>query len=279
MARYGLLIDVQKCTGCYNCFLACRDEYFGNPYPPLSAAQPLEGQFWMQIREVERGTYPKPKLAYIPIPCMQCAEAPCIAAAQDGAVYRRRDGIVIIDPVKAQGQEAIARACPYRVIFWNAAAQLPQKCTFCAHRLDEGAVEPRCVESCPVGALVFGDLEDPDSAAARLAAQEGFEAFHPEFGTRPAVRYRGLPRTFIAGEVVLRDKSDAGARGVRVVLEGAGTRRETASDPFGDFEFDGLEKNARYRIAIAHPGYAPRELEVFTRRDTDLGEVVLEPQR
>ncbi len=114
------MIDVTKCSGCHNCFLACRDEYFGNDYGPYSAPQPLDGQFWMQIKEVERGSYPKPKLDYIPLPCMHCEKAPCIDAAADGAVYRRDDGIVIIDPTKAKGQKAIVNACPYRVIFWNA---------------------------------------------------------------------------------------------------------------------------------------------------------------
>ena len=110
MARLSLLIDVTKCSGCYNCFLACRDEYYGNDYTPYSAAQPLDGHFWMQINEVERGSYPKPKLDYIPTPCMQCESAPCMDAAADEAVYRREDGIVLIDPHKANWS-ALDRRC------------------------------------------------------------------------------------------------------------------------------------------------------------------------
>ena len=138
MTRLSLLIDVTKCSGCHNCFLACRDEYYDNDYSPYSAPQPLDGQFWMQVKEVERGSYPKPKLDYIPMPCMHCEKAPCIDAAADEAVYRRKDGIVIIDPKKAKGQKAIVNSCPYRVVFWNAELELPQKCTLCAHRLDRG---------------------------------------------------------------------------------------------------------------------------------------------
>ena len=149
MPRYSILIDISKCNGCYNCFLACRDEYYGNDYPAYSAAQPLNGQFWMQVKEVERGVYPKPKLSYIPTPCMHCESAPCLTAAKDGAVYRRDDSIVMIDPEKSQGQKDIVNACPYRVIYWNEEKQIPQKCTMCAHRLDEGEKMPRCVESCP----------------------------------------------------------------------------------------------------------------------------------
>ena len=96
--------------------------------------------------------------------------------AQNKAVYRRQDGIVMIDPVKAKGQKQIVTACPYRVIEWNEEKQIPQKCTFCAHLLDKGEKEPRCVESCPTGALVFGDLDDPKSEVAKLMASGKTEA-------------------------------------------------------------------------------------------------------
>jgi Fe-S-cluster-containing dehydrogenase component len=278
MARYSILIDVTKCTGCYNCFLACRDEYYGNDYPSYSAAQPVEGQFWMQIKEIERGTYPKPKLSYIPTPCQHCASAPCMDAAKDGAVYRRDDGIVMIDPEKAQGQEAIAKACPYRVVYWNAEKQLPQKCTLCAHRIDEGAKQTRCVESCPTGALVFGDLDDPNSDIAKLAAEAQTEDQHPEFNAQPLVKYIGLPKRFVAGEVVLKDNTGECAQGVTVSISGGGETRETQTDAFGDFEFEGLDKNVEYQIDIATDGYAAKHISCMTRTDVNLGEIVLEPK-
>ncbi len=278
MSRYSILIDVTKCSGCYNCFLACRDEYYDNDYPPYSSAQPLNGQFWMQIKEVERGSYPKPKLSYIPTPCMHCADAPCMDAAKDGAVYRRPDGIVLIDPEKAQGQTAIVNACPYRVIYWNAEKQLPQKCTLCAHRLDEGEKQPRCVESCPTGALVFGDLDDPGSEIAKLAADPRTEDLHSEFKARPQVKYIGLPKRFVAGEVVLQDNPGECAQGVTVSLAGDGVALETKTDLYGDFEFEGLKKNQTYRISIAADGYIARQIELTTRKDVNLGEIVLEPK-
>ncbi len=279
MARYSILIDVTKCSGCYNCFLACRDEYYDNDYPTYSAAQPLNDQFWMQIREVERGTYPKPKVAYIPTPCMHCAQAPCMEVAKNDAVYRRADGIVLIDPEKAQGQRAIVNACPYRVIFWNTEKQLPQKCSLCAHRLDEGEKQPRCVESCPTGALVFGDLDDPGSDIAKLAAVSKVEEMHPEYNTRPLIGYIGLPRRFVAGEIVLQDNPGECAQGVSVTLEGAGMKIETKTDMFGDFEFEGLPKNQDYQVNIALGGYVPRQMTLTTRKDVNLGEIVLEPKK
>ncbi len=278
MSRYSILIDVTKCSGCYNCFLSCRDEFYGNAYPSYSAAQPLNDQFWMQIKEVERGIYPKPKVSYIPTPCMHCQKAPCMEAAIDGAVYRRDDGIVIIDPDKAAGQEAIANACPYRVIYWNRELQLPQKCTLCAHLLDKGEKQPRCVESCPTGALVFGDLDDPGSDIAKLAADPGGEALHPEFKVEPLVRYIGLPKRFVAGEVVLKDNMAECAQGVTVRLSGGGVTLETQTDAYGDFEFEGLEKNQQYQIRIAAAGYAAKQIQFTTRKDVNLGEIVLETE-
>ncbi len=278
MPRYSILIDVTKCNGCYNCFLACRDEYFDNDYGVYSAAQPLNDQFWMQVKEIERGAYPKPKISYIPTPCMHCQSAPCMDAAKDGAVYRREDGIVLIDPQKSQGQQDVVNACPYRVIFWNTEKQIPQKCTLCAHRLDEGAKMPRCVESCPTGALVFGDLDDAGSEISKLMAELNTEEFHPEYKTDPLVQYVGIPRKFVAGEVVLKDRADECAQGVAVKLTGGGLDLETATDIFGDFEIEGLAKNETYKVSIAADGYQTKELAFTTQIDVNLGEIVLDPK-
>ena len=277
MSRYSILIDVKKCSGCYNCFLACRDEFFGNAYPGYSAPQPLNGQFWMQIQEIERGEYPKPKVDYIPKPCLHCEDAPCLGAATNGAVYRRPDGIVMIDPEKAKGQEGIVNACPYRVIYWNKELQVPQKCTLCAHRLDEGESLPRCVESCPTGALVFGDLDDPKSEIATLAAQLPVEELHPEYCTKPLVKYVSIPRRFVAGEVVFKDKVGECAQGVQVKLTGKGVELSKNTDLFGDFEFEGLGKNERYQLTVSAVGYAEARLEFVPLKNGNLGEIVLDP--
>ncbi len=279
MARLSLLIDVTRCNGCHNCFLACRDEHFGNDYPGYSAAQPAHGQFWMQVNEIERGVYPHPKVDYVAIPCQHCKDAPCIDAAKDGAAYRRDDGIVMIDPVKAKGQPQIAQACPYRVIFWNADLELPQKCNLCAHRLDSGDKQPRCSESCPTGAMVFGDLDDPRSEISQRASALETEQLHPEYGCSPLVLYHGIPKRFVAGEVVLDDADDACAAGVQVALEGDGLRAVTRSDAFGQFEFEGLAQKASYRISVDHPGYVSQALEVRTDTDVYVGVVRLAPDQ
>lgn len=279
MARkYGMIVDVTRCNGCYSCFLSCRDEHCGNDYPGYSAAQPYSGQFWLNIIEKERGQYPKVKVAYTVIPCMQCEKPSCADVSPDKAVYRRPDGIVVIDPDKARGQKEIVAACPYRVIYWNEEKRLPQKCTFCAHLLDKGWKEPRCVESCPTKALVFGDLNDPGSEISKtIAAAKGkLEVLHPEYGLIPNVKYIGLPKRFIAGEVLFRDRKDECAAGVKVTLFSKGNAdKVTNTDNYGDFEFEGLDADKKYTVLIEHSGYGARKLKVKTNIDTNLGEILL----
>jgi ferredoxin len=209
---------------------------------------------------------------------MHCEDAPCIAAAADNAVYRRPDGIVLIDPTKAKGQKCVVNSCPYRSVFWNAELDIPQKCTLCAHRLDEGDKEPRCVEACPTGALVFGDLDDPSSDIAKLSKALKVEAYHPDYGVSPSIKYVGIPRRFIAGEIVRRDVQGECIEGVYVsLLEGETPVMETVTDSYGDFEFDGLEKNKAYNVRVDLEGYASMIIEVTTRTDLDLGQIMLEP--
>ena len=119
--------------------------------PAVLGGQPWHGHRWMNIKRKERGQYPIVQTAYLPTPCMHCDEAPCLTA--DGAVYKRADGLVIIDPVKAKGRKEIASSCPYSVIYWNEEKQLAQKCTGCAHLLDDGWTETRCSQVCPTDAI------------------------------------------------------------------------------------------------------------------------------
>lgn len=274
-----MLIDVDKCNGCYNCFLACRDEFEGNDYPPYSSAQSAEGKSWMKISEKERGSTPKVKVDYIPIPCQQCADAPCVKNCSTGAVYRRPDGIVVIDPEKAKGDRGIVSSCPHRVIYWNKEKNVPQKCTFCAHLLDKGWKEPRCVEACPSGALVFGDLDDPDSEISQLSASSETEELNPDFILNPNVRYMDLPKRFIAGEIVLGDKLDECMKGATVILKDGAEILKCETDSFGDFEFDGLKPSREYTIRAEYKGYKPIEKKIITYSDVNMGVIELEPIR
>jgi Fe-S-cluster-containing hydrogenase component 2 len=215
------------------------------------------------------------KVAYVPVLCMHCKDAPCMTAASGQALYRRPDGIVMLDPAKAAGQQEIVGACPYGAIFWNQELDLPQKCTFCAHLLDRGWKEPRCVEACPTGALIFGDLDDPQMEIARLQTTSRLEALHPEYRTDPRVLYIGLPKRFIAGEVVLADREDECAAGVKVTLLSDAGEQVATTDNFGDFEFEDLSPGGEYAVKIEHGGYAPAELRVRTEMDVSLGTIRL----
>ena len=274
MARYGMVIDTTRCNGCYNGFLACRDEYCGNEYPPHSLAQPYTGHFWMRMIERERGKYPMVKVAYTPVPCMHCDDALCVKVSHDGAIYRRPDGIILIDPEKSKGQKNLLSTCPYRVIYWNEEKSIPQKCTLCAHLLDAGWKEPRCVEACPTAALIFGDLDDPNSEVSKLVASGKVEILHPEYEMKEKVTYIGLPKRFIAGSVVFGDKDEC-AENVTVMLAGDGKKKTVKTNNYGDFEFDGLPADKDYSVKIKHPGYAPKEFSVQTKVDVYLGDIIL----
>ena len=276
MAKWGMVIDVSKCVACYTCFIACKDEYWDNDYPPYTAAQPRHGQFWMSLVKKERGKYPWVRVAHLPLPCMQCDDAPCIKAAKDGAVYKRDDGIVVIDPKKAVGQKQIVDSCPWGVIYWNEEKKLPQKCTFCAHRLEEGKT-PRCVQSCPSEAIKFGDLDDPKSDVSQLLKSGKAEEFHPEYNAKSRVYYLDLykiTKNFIAGAVVFEDTNEC-AEDVAVTLrDSSGNISLTETNNYGNFEFDGLDAG-EYSVSFERKGYTPKSKDVTLETASYLGDIIL----
>lgn len=232
---------------------------------PYAAPQPDTGQFWMKVTEEERGQTPKVCVSYTPIFCQHCENAPCMKVAKDGAVYRRDDGLVIIDPAKAKGQKAIMEACPYGVVYWNEALSIPQKCTGCAHLLDDGWEIPRCVDACAHDALIFGEEED----LADLLTEA--EDLNPAFNTKPRVRYLHIPKRFLAGEVADLEEEEVliGANVTITNLE-TGEKLSTTTDDFGDFWFKQIDP-ADYAIDVECEGYLPRHVTDFiSTKDKDL---------
>lgn len=265
-----MLIDTTKCNGCFNCQIACKDEHVDNDWSPYAKPQPDMGHFWMHVKLVERGQCPKVKVAYVQKPCLHCQDATCIKDSPAGTIYRREDGIVIIDPEKSKGLKQIVETCPYHCIYWNEALDIPQKCTFCAHLLDQGWKEPRCVEACPTGVFTFGEYED----LKKLIIEKKAEVMHPEFGLKPNVYYIGLPKRFIAGTVIFGD-TDECAENVSVTLTAGRVKKTAKTNNYGDFEFEGLDANKKYTVKLEHPGYATRELKAETQKDVSLGDIVL----
>jgi Fe-S-cluster-containing dehydrogenase component len=278
MSRWSLIIDIAKCHDCNNCFLACKDEFVENDWSPYSVSQPAQGHKWINIMRRERGQYPMVDVAYLPIPCMHCDDADCVKAAEKGAVYQREDGIVIIDPVKAKGQKAIVDSCPYGVIFWNEELDIPQKCTFCAHLLDDGWAAPRCAQACPTGALTFLCVED--SEMQREVESEGLETLHPEYGLEPRVYYKNLfryTRCFVAGSVALRDEDEC-AEGATVTLtnDSQTVSATTVTNNYGDFVIDGLEEDSGpYNLGIEFTGYQKQSMRVELKGSLNVGTIFL----
>lgn len=258
MNKWNLIVDVARCTNCNNCALAAKDELVGNEFPGYSAPHAAQGPGVMRIRRHVRGATPMVDVAYVPVMCNHCDDAPCIKAAGDGSIRKREDGIVMIDPVKAKGRRDLVKACPYGAIVWNEEQQLPQNWFFDAHLLDAGAAAPRCVGVCPT--QVFQAVKTSDAEMAERAAREELRVLEPERGTRPRVWYRNLARAdhcFIGGTV--SRTSD----GVKDCVAGATVElrqndrllMSLTTDAFGDFRFDGLvPASGEYEVRVRHGG-------------------------
>lgn len=279
MKKWNLVFDVALCTGCRNCEMAVRDEYVGNSFPGYSAEMPRHGPGWVQVRKRERGRFPAVDVAHLFHACQHCDQAACLSVAKNGAVTKRDDGIVLIDPERARGQKQIVEACPFGALEWNEELSLPQHWNFDAHLLDQGWTEPRPVQACPTGALRVLKVEDEEMA--RIVAEEKLQRFGPgaRLGTR--LHYRNLERythSFVAGTLVARRD------GVEECLCGADARllrgdeaiAQTASDAFGDFRFDGLAPQERnLRVEISAPGYKTQLIEFELGESCWLGEIRL----
>jgi len=277
MNKWNLIIDVARCHDCNNCFLACKDEYFENDFPPYSLAQPRHSHRWIDILRKERGQYPKVDVSYLPLPCMHCDKAPCVMESKDEAVYKRDDGIVLIDPEKAKGQKDILDMCPYGAIWWNEEKGVPQKCTLCVHLLDDGWEQPRCVQACPTGAMRIVHVED--SEMEELKESEKLKAYQPQYQTGPRVYYKNLYRftkCFIAGSVALKD-TDECAEGAKITLRnGSGKVIDTVmTNNYGDFKIDDLEKSGKYNLEVEYPGYQKQELGVDLEDSINIGTIFL----
>lgn len=255
--KWNLIVDVARCTNCRLCFLAVKDEYVGNDFPGYSAAQPTLGHNWLDIRRKERGVYPLVQTHFLPVMCNHCDNPPCLKAARDGAVRKRPDGIVIIDPDKSKGQKQIVDACPYGAITWNEERQIPQAWPFDAHLLDAGWNRTRAEQACPMN--VFRTIKVEDAEMRRIQTEEGLEVLSPELGANPRVYYKNLhliTKCFVGGTVThYVDGVEECAADVEVTLEQDGrVIGRTTTDIFGEFVIDRLEPNSGgYHLKASGP--------------------------
>lgn len=277
MKQKYMVIDVALCHDCNNCFMACKDEHCGNDWPGYTAAQPRHGHRWMNIERRERGVYARNDVAYLPQPCQHCQVAHCMKAGPD-VITRREDGIIMIDPVKAQGRQDLVDSCPFGAIWWNEEANVPQKCTMCAHLLDDPNWKPgvpRCVHSCPTGAQSFYEMEEEEFAA--FAKKEGLEGHRTsELKNAPHVLYKNLhkyTKNFISAGVLMNGDCFEGATVTLKNASGAVTSQKT--NFFGEFKFDGLE-NGEYTVEIDAGGVATSYPAVIASASLNLGFIKLE---
>jgi len=202
--RWGMLIDLNKCRpDCTVCLEACREEN--------NVAHHTDERWDVHwIRKVAlHDTSGRPGVdKRVLLLCNHCDEPPCAQVCPVQATYKRDDGIVIVDPHRCIGCRYCMIACPYdaRVFDFKESDDWPNKdlpkrshgvaeaCTLCAHRLDRSE-KPACVEACDkinVGALLVGDLNDPDSEISRVISSNSVKRIREDLGTKPKVCYVGL---------------------------------------------------------------------------------------
>jgi len=200
MARYGLVIDESRCTGCYACVVACKAENSTRP-----------GISWIRIQEEEKGEYPEVSKRYTPLLCLQCGKMPCAKVCPPGAIASGNGGIASIDPDKCLRCEnpPCVEACPFGVLLVNKGRNayftgyltpfekeayeahqdgLVEKCTLCEHRIATGQL-PACVQACPSQAMLFGDHDDPESDLSKVISKGRTRQLKEELKVDPSVVY------------------------------------------------------------------------------------------
>jgi len=186
--RYGMVIDLRRCTGGGACMMACKAE-FGTPL----------GVWRMWLKEENRGTFPNVTKTVLPALCNHCDYPICVRNCPTNATYKHPDGFVLQRYNRCIGCRTCAIACPYNarhlLPYKRTDKELPNrivdKCSFCIHKVSRG-LQPACVSACTARAIIFGDLNDPDSEISKLVSKERVSALRSDMGTSPMVFYIGM---------------------------------------------------------------------------------------
>ncbi len=208
MSQYAIITDLNRCTGCLTCTVACK----ANNEVPI-------GNFWIRTLRVGptpkadgSGDFPDVDMYYLPVQCQHCASPECVSVCPTGASVKNDDGTVTIDAETCIGCQSCIPACPYGVRYLNEELNVVQKCTMCAQLVSEGSL-PACVQTCGGRARFFGDLDEgiesfegpwrPEEAgtydeqmAARVRINDAIEPFtegemfhFPDVGNDPQLIY------------------------------------------------------------------------------------------
>lgn len=220
--RWGMAIDLDRCTGCEACVAACHAE---NNIPISNPEEAAKGRalHWIRVDHYYEGEFPDIKARHMPVLCQHCDNAPCEPVCPVYATYQNPEGLNVQVYNRCVGTFYCASNCPYTVRSFNffppawpeplqmqhnpdvaiRMGGVMEKCSFCIQRIHrverdskdqgrevrDGEVQPACVQSCPAEAMVFGDLNDPESKVARLAESGRATQLLEELGTKPKVFY------------------------------------------------------------------------------------------
>jgi molybdopterin-containing oxidoreductase family iron-sulfur binding subunit len=222
MTRWGMAIDIDRCTGCGACAVACHAE---NNIQTVGEVEAAKGRamHWLRIERYYEGTFPDIKARFMPVLCQHCAHAPCEPVCPVYATYRTPEGLNAMVYARCIGTRYCANNCPYTVRFFNwftpefpaplerqlnpsvsvRPAGVMEKCTFCVQRIQnaqetaaqedrevrDGEIRTACSQSCPAQAITFGDLDDPASLVAQLAHSDRASHLLEDLSTEPSVIY------------------------------------------------------------------------------------------
>lgn len=202
-----MLINLNKCIGCYACQVTCKAEY-NIPF----------GTFRCRVETHRSGNYPDIKKFFLPRLCNHCDIAPCIEECKEKALYKNQDGVVVSNSSNCTGCNMCIEKCPYNAIEINPVTGKSEKCDFCYERTAKELL-PVCVQSCMGKAILFGDINDPKSAISLELTKHQLKVLNPEFGTSPSIFY------------ILRDATGSTALKDHVITAGTSTRRIKVKQP------------------------------------------------
>ncbi len=225
MPRWGMVIDLDRCIGCGACVVACQAEN-NVPINTEDVYHQRRAIEWIRLERYWEGEYPDIKARYIPVPCMHCQNAPCEPVCPVYATYHTSEGINMQVYNRCIGTRYCSINCQWHVRFFNfwepkwpdslknqlnpnvtvRSRGVMEKCTFCIQRIvkaeHQAKLEGRqlradefttaCAQACPTDAIVFGDLDNPESRVARLVStavnERGYRLLE-DLGTEPSVYY------------------------------------------------------------------------------------------
>ncbi len=224
--KWGMVIDIDKCTGCGACTVSCQIE--NNVAPVQDASDKLRALSWMVVYKLENGKkFPEHEIAYLPRPCMQCGNPSCSTVCPVVATTKDEEGGIVSQVYpRCIGCRYCMAACPYHARYFNwldpvwpegmdktltpntsvRPRGVVEKCTFCHHRWNEAkekarvagndpadlledAYIPACAEICPSGAIIFGDLLNPEHKVYQLSRSRYSFRLLERLGTDPQVYY------------------------------------------------------------------------------------------